>query len=123
MKSLIFVLALFAVTIGAVIWIDFALDAKISNIVVLCEEIENTDDASKAKEAFDDVNEKWHSVRKWLFAVLNHSDIDIVDYAVEILRFAVEAGDIDKIHLNACSLKYYLDDILDTETLSLSNIL
>ena len=123
MKSLIFVLVLFAVTIGAVIWIDFALDAKISNIVVLCEEIENTDDASKAKEAFDDVNEKWHSVRKWLFAVLNHSDIDIVDYAVEMLRFAVDAGDIDKIRLNACSLKYYLDDMLDTETLSLSNIL
>ena len=123
MKSLIFVLALFAVTIGAVIWIDFALDAKISNIVVLCEEIENTDDASKIKDAFDDVNEKWHSVRKWLFAVLNHSDIDIVDYAVEILKFAVEAGDIDKIRLNACSLKYYLDDMLDTETLSLSNIL
>ena len=111
MRSLIFVLVLFAVTIGAVVWIDLGLEREIGDIALLCEKIECADDVYQAKDAFDDVNEKWHAIRKGLFAVLNHSDIDIVDYAVEMLRFAVEAGDIDKIHLNACSLKYYLDDI------------
>ena len=123
MRSLIFVLALFAVTVGCVIWIDIAIDEKVSEIITQCEKIESARDTKEAEKAFDDVNKKWRSIRKALFAVLNHADIDVVDYAVEMLGAAIETGDIEKIRLNACSLSYYLDDMLDTETLSLSNIL
>ena len=123
MKSLIFVLALFFVTIGCVVWIDLSFEARMNEIILQCEKIESASDISEAKQAFDDVSEKWHSMRKVLFAVLNHTDIDTVDYAVEMLEFAIDSGDIDKIRLGACSLGYYLDDMLDTEMLSLSNIL
>lgn len=123
MRSLIFALALFAVTVGCVIWIDVAIDEKVSEIITQCEKIELARDTKEAEKAFDEVNKKWRSIRKALFAVLNHSDIDVVDYAVEMLGAAIETGDIEKIRLNACSLSYYLDDMLDTETLSLSNIL
>ena len=123
MRSLIFVLVLFLVTVGCVIWIDFSIDARLSDIITQCEEIESTHNVEEAEKMFDNVNKKWQSIRKSLFAVLNHSDIDVVDYAVEMLGAAIESGDIDKIRIKACSLKYYLDDMLDTETLSLSNIL
>lgn len=123
MRSLIFVLVLFAVTVVCVIWIDLSIDARLSDIITQCEEIESANDVEEAEKMFDNVNKKWQSIRKALFAVLNHSDIDVVDYAVEMLGAAIESGDIDKIRLNACSLSYYLDDMLDTETLSLSNIL
>ena len=123
MKSLIFVLALFIVMVSCVIWIDLSIDARLSDIITQCEDIESANDVEEAEITFDNVNKKWQSIRKALFAVLNHSDIDVVDYAVEMLGAAIESGDIEKIRLNACSLKYYLDDMLDTETLSLSNIL
>ena len=123
MRSLIFVLVLFLVTVVCVIWIDVTIDARLSDIITQCEEIESTHNVEDAEKTFDNVNKKWQSIRKALFAVLNHADIDVVDYAVEMLGAAIESGDIDKIRLNACSLSYYLDDMLDTETLSLSNIL
>ena len=123
MRSLIFVLVLFAVTVVCVIWIDVAIDTRLSEIITQCEEIESTHNVEDAEKMFDNVNKKWQSIRKALFAVLNHADIDVVDYAVEMLGAAIETGDIEKIRLNACSLSYYLDDMLDTETLSLSNIL
>ena len=123
MRSLIFVLVLFLVTVGCVIWIDLSIDARLSDIITQCEDIESVNNVEDAEKTFDNVNKKWQSIRKALFAVLNHADIDVVDYAVEMLGAAIESGDIEKIRLNACSLKYYLDDMLDTETLSLSNIL
>lgn len=123
MRSLIFVLVLFLMTVGCVIWIDVAIDARLSEIITQCEKIESARDTKEAEKTFDNVNKKWQSIRKALFAVLNHSDIDVVDYAVEMLGAAIKSGDIEKIRINACSLKYYLDDMLDTETLSLSNIL
>ena len=123
MKSVIGVSVAMVIAVVAIIIMNGKINTEINGIIDICERIDLCDDVEQATSLTDDVVHQWSSIRGMLFAVLHHSDIDSVDLAMEVLLSAVEAADIDRIKAAVDTLAYHLGDLLDTEQLSLENIL
>lgn len=123
MKNVIGVSVAMVIAVVAIIIMNGKINTEINGIIDICERIDLCDDAEQATSLTDDVVHQWSSIRGMLFAVLHHSDIDSVDLAMEVLLSAVEAADIDRIKAAVDTLAYHLEDLLDTEQLSLENIL
>lgn len=123
MKKLICVTALLAFMTSGIIWCDIAMNKKVDTLLELCYNIKNSNDLNYINSTFDTLNEKWQTLRDKLFMALHHADIDSVDYAVTKLAYSLKTADFEKIYGEVDSLIYYFDDLLDTETFSIMNIL
>ena len=103
-----------------------AAQLSIDDIVKMCDElIEEVDneDWNKIIPIFDEINSKWLNFRSVLFILLNHADIDNVDFALIELNSMIEAKELSHVKNYAENLKFYMDELLDTEEISLENIL
>lgn len=123
LKKLICVTALLALMTGGIIWCDIAMNKKVDTLLELCCNIKNSNDLQYINSTFNTLDEKWHDLRNKLFMALHHADIDSVDYAVTKLEYSLKTADFEKIYSEVDSLIYYLDDLLDTEVFSITNIL
>lgn len=123
MKNLIFVTALMVLMTVGIIWCDAAMNKKVDTLLELCDMINNSNDIDGIKDTVEELNCEWYKFRNKLFMALHHSDIDSVDHAVTKLNYALKTADIDNIYGAVDSLIYYLDDLLDTEIFSITNIL
>lgn len=123
MKKLICVTALLAIMTGGIICCDIAMNKKVEALIELCDKIEKSDDFEYIRKTADELKNEWYVLRNKLFMALHHADIDNVDYAVTRLDYALKAGDFEKVQSEVDSLIYYLDDLLDTEIFSITNIL
>ena len=126
MKNLIIALCIFAVTLAGIIVTDIIMKNNADEILVLCDKlIEETqnNDWDKINSAYESINLKWKDSKQLLFFVLNHTDIDNVDFALNELKCAIDEKDSSYIKNYAQNLKFYVDELLDTEDISWENIL
>lgn len=123
MKKLICVTALLAIMTGGIVWCDIAMNKKVDVLLELCDKIENSDDFEYIQITVNELKNEWYVLKDKLFMALHHADIDNVDYAVTRVDYALKTADIEEIYSEVDSLIYYLDDLLDTEIFSITNIL
>lgn len=126
MKNLIITLSIFAAVLAGILSINIIMSKKTDELLILCEQLtekSETNNQESIKALYDDINSKWQSLRKILFFVLNHTDIDSVDLALTELSYAIKQNDIPCITEYAEKLKFYIDELLDTEEVSWENIL
>ena len=112
--------------LAGIIAVDVVMKKNIDEMLVLCDElIEEVDneDWNKIIPIFDEINSKWLNFRSVLFILLNHADIDNVDFALIELNSMIEAKELSHVKNYAENLKFYMDELLDTEEISLENIL
>lgn len=126
MKNLIIAIALFAVMTVGIVAIDIVMKNNVDEMIQLCDELitevdnENWD---RIIQIFDSLNEKWMSFRNVLFLVLNHADIDNVDFALTEVNSMIEARELSHVKNYAENLKFYMDELLDTEDICWENIM
>lgn len=126
MKNLIVAISIFAVMLGGIIAIDLNMDKNITSIMKMCDElIESVDneDWEKIQDTYNKINSKWTDYRYVLFLLLNHADIDNVDFTMTELSSMIEQQEIPHVKNYAENLKFYFDELLDTEIISWENIL
>ncbi len=122
MKNLILSSALLIAMILGILWVNSQTDRKVFELSHMCRQIADCTSAEQISPTADEISSKWHSLRGKLFIILHHSDIDNVDYAVNLLTYAVSQNDLAGALTAADILMFYFDDLLDTEALRLTNI-
>ncbi len=125
MKNLILAIAVFAVMLGGVILVDVMMENKMNDMISECDvliaEVDNGDwDAIQMH--YDNISLEWYEFRDTLFLLVNHTDIDNVDFAMIELNSMIEAKELSHVKNYAENLKFYMDELLDTEDVSWENI-
>lgn len=126
MKNLIIALCLFAIMLGGIIALDEVMKCKVDEMITLCDELVSevdNEDWDRIIPIYEDINKKWLDFRDILFLVLNHADIDNVDFAMIELNSMIEARELPHVKNYAENLKFYMDELLDTEEISWENVL
>lgn len=126
MKNLIIACCLFAVTLAGIITLDIVMKNKVDEIIRLCDElIEEVDneDWNKIIPIYEDIHSRWAKFRTTLFLTLNHADIDNVDFTIVELNSMIEARELSHVKNYAENLRFYIDELLDTEDIGWENIL
>lgn len=126
MKNLIITVCIFAATLMLIIVTDISMKKSTDELLVLCEQL--TDNAEKnniagIQSSYDNIRNKWNSERRLLFFVLNHTEIDNIDFILKELSGSVKEKNTDLTIELTEKLKFYIDELLDTEVISWENIL
>lgn len=126
MKHLIIASCIFAFVLGVTIVSETIMENNTKELITLSKELQYTvsnENEIRTGEILNEIEEGWEKVKKPLLLVLNHNDVDNVDMALMLTRASVAEWDKDICYQNASLLCFYLDELLDTEKLSLENIL
>ncbi len=118
MKNVIIAIVIFALTVVLILFADFYAYKKIDKVSEIIMKIKDEGEIYRYNEA----KAEWEKARGFLFMILNHQDIDNADLAFADLEEAKDSGEDYQINLAAGRLLFYLDDLLDTERISHSNI-
>lgn len=126
MKNLIITVCIFAATLAFIIVTDIAMKKSNDELLSLCEQLTDNaeiNDIDGIKSSYDNISNKWKSSRQLLFFVLNHTDIDNIDLIFSDLSCGIKEKNTDLIIELTEKLKFYIDELLDTEVISWENIL
>lgn len=126
MKNLIITVCIFAATLALITVTDVAMKKNSDELLSLCEQLTDNAESNNIdgiKSIYDNISDKWNSERRLLFFMLNHAEIDNIDFILSELSYGIKENNTDIIIELTEKLKFYIDELLDTEVISLENIL
>ena len=126
MKSFICAVIIFiSIFIGAGVY-THALSEEVKQMenrlsaVVSCVEKEDWDDCNKKTK---DLVDEWHKTQKWLKAIVNHKEIDLILETLYEMKGYIDVKNREEALVKAEVLKVLLKHIPENEALSVMNIL
>lgn len=126
MKNLVAAICIFLIMLGGIIAIDIDMNNRIEMLEDLCSELitqVDNENWTEINAIYSKIEQKWNKDRKIFFLVLNHSDIDNVDFTFVELSSMIESQELPHVKNYAENLKFYISELLDTEEISWENIL
>ncbi|MBQ2696794.1 MAG: DUF4363 family protein [Clostridia bacterium] len=126
MKSFMVAMIIFVLIILGSGYYSYALTKSIDNIEVKLSEVE----ASLLNHNWDECNEKtealmqdWEKTQKWLKAIVNHKEIDVIIQALYEMKGYIRVKNKEEALVTVGVLRMFFRHIPENESLALINIL
>ncbi|AQS58894.1 DUF4363 family protein [Desulforamulus ferrireducens] len=120
----LFIAMVLAITFG--LWVNHALDQAAQelnvNIKQVSEKIHQAN-WSEAKQAVQQLEEEWQEIASWWPLVLDHQEIDNIEFALAKLKEYVAAEDSMMSQAQLAELKLMILHLPEKEALTIKNIL
>ena len=126
MKSFMVAMIIFVLIILGSGYYSYALTKSIDNIEVKLSEVE----ASLLNHNWDECNEKtealmqdWEKTQKWLKAIVNHKEIDVIIQALYEMKGYIRVKNKEEALVTVGVLRMFFRHIPANESLAIINIL
>ena len=126
MKRQIISIVMLFIALGICIWelafLNFTIDEFKNNIynIQTFQSDKNTDEAiNKANSVIDD----WKNHKNFLSSFINHEPLDEIETSLETIKIALENDEQEDFLVECKKSLIWLDNIRDTESPSVGNIL
>ncbi len=126
MKSFVCAMLIFCIVItGSVIYLKI-LGRDMEEICQCISELEDyakKEDWNQCKDSAHELKSRWDGTKKWLMAVIDHREIDLIQEAICEVTGYCDAKDKDEILVKTGVLEMLFRHIPENEEVSLINIL
>ena len=126
MKSFIIAMIIFVLIIAGSGYYTYALSKSIDNIEAKLSDVENNISEEKWEECkakTEALMQDWEETQKWLKAIVNHKEIDLIIQTLYEMKGYIQAENKEEALVKAGVLKMFFRHIPENESLSLINIL
>lgn len=123
MKSFYCVICLLAVMLFAIGINYFYIERFSENMMQVCEQLDTSKPRETSLERVLWVQDQWHKNKKFIQITVNHTEIELIDNAVdELLVFAKQGDEADFENAKQFAINAF-EELSLSERLTLTNIL
>lgn len=126
MRFVAVLLILLAVVVGFGVWTVKALQGTAEELAVRIDHMQalvKREQWREAEQELDGLSGHWNKSKKWWTTVVDHREIDNIDFSIVRIREYLWAEDEELALGEAAALKKMIEHIPEKESFTLENIL